>query len=226
MMPYNIEQTFLHEDYAKVFLLNSANNFRHINHSIIPRKQYHDIQAYKAQYDINKRLLARSFLFEYLKQKNELNNFEFVYNQYQKPYLKHLPNIYFSFSYSEDFTAVGISDDHVIGIDIEYKDAQLDTETLAPEIMNQEELTIFNHLVKTSSNLGNFFFDVFSIKESIMKALGTGLFKNPQEISSLSKQYWSDGQCYKSKTLKALSVVEYSMTICTNDKPTTILKLG
>ena len=177
----NIEDTDL-------FLLDVNDNKHLVDESIIPSKQLLDIQKYKIGFDRLKRLVSRSFLYTYLESKYQISNYEFAYNKYKKPYLKFHQNIDFSISYSKEYILIAVSDNCQIGTDIEYIDKSINHNELKDVIMHPEEIGHYNQL-KEDLDKVNFFFEVFNIKESIIKSLGMGLYFDVEKINILSTSY-------------------------------------
>lgn len=165
-----------------VFLLKVDNNIAHIDKDIIPAEQVIDILNYKVGYDRNKRLLSRTFLYAFLKNRYEINNFELEYNQYKKPYLKFHQNIDFSISYSKEYILIAVSDKYQIGTDIEYIDKSINHNELKDIIMHRDEIIYSNNLEDDDEKI-DFFFGVFNIKETIIKGLGMGLYIDIKEIN-------------------------------------------
>lgn len=168
----------------QLYLLNVSKNIKQCNLSIIPKNQLDEIGLYKFKLDSDKRLLARSFLYEYLSMHYHINNFELNFNEYKKPFLKSAPTISFSFSYAKDYLVVGISAGKKIGVDVEYIDQRLKIMEIAPEIMCSAELKQFNMYADNSFNKLTYFFRLFSGKESIIKSFGTGLYFDVKKLDT------------------------------------------
>ena len=107
------------------FLLSVTENIPHINLDIIPQSQVDDINKYHQPFDRNKRLIARSFLFEYCQKNFNLQQFDFIYQEHLRPRYKY-SEIKFSFSYSGEYILVGISSQREIGVDIEKINSDLE----------------------------------------------------------------------------------------------------
>lgn len=167
----------------ELYLLNIAANIRHINKSIIPSIQINEINNYKIKHDSDKRLLVRSFLYEYLTKYYGITNFELDFTKYLKPFLKAAPYIHFSFSYAKDYALIGISAHKKLGIDIEYINPTLQINEIAPSIMCSSELKQFNAYSNNSYDQRVYFFQLFSAKESIIKAFGTGLYFDVKNLN-------------------------------------------
>lgn len=119
---------------------------------------------------------------------------EFGTGEHGKPFLK--PNqtgilqpegetLHYNLSHSADYAACAISD-RPAGIDIEKK-----RDTIRPGVMrffSEEE----RQIIEKSKQPDRAFFDVWVLKESYMKAVGTGFAKSPSSFSvRLEKgRYW------------------------------------
>ncbi|MED7818876.1 MULTISPECIES: 4'-phosphopantetheinyl transferase family protein [unclassified Francisella] len=162
-----------------------------IDLDIIPDNQVLEVKKYKFKIDQDKRLLARSFLYNYLKSKYQINSFELKYGQYQKPVLKVNNSIDFSVSYSEEYIIVAISNKYNIGVDIEFIDTKINHQDLINIIMHPEEISYYNQLTNEFDKL-DFFFEVFNAKEAVIKSLGMGLYFNVQNINILDVPSFSN----------------------------------
>ena len=87
------------DENSKIFLFNVEKNIAFLNQSIIPNEQLEKIRRYKEDKDRTKRVLARSFLFNYCKEKYNLEDFSFEYTNNKKPKFKN-SELSFSISYS------------------------------------------------------------------------------------------------------------------------------
>jgi 4'-phosphopantetheinyl transferase len=193
MNKFTIENKITINNDIQLYLLTFSQNISHCDSSIIPKTQIDEITRYKVKQDSDKRLLARTFLYEYLHAYYGIDDFELVFNEYKKPFLKAAPTIHFSFSYAKDYLFIGISKDKKVGIDIEYINPTLKISELAPEIMSETELHKFTSYTKNSMDQYVYFFNLFSAKESIIKAFGTGLYFNVKKLNTLDTAEY----CYR-----------------------------
>jgi len=211
---YIVRQEFLIDNATSITLLNVDENVARINVDIIPSDQRMDIGQYRIRRDSEKRLIARSFLYESVRERFGVQNFDLGFGVYEKPFLKNYPDIHFSLSYSKDFILVGVSQGRRIGVDIEYNDQVLDVREIAPDIMCAPELAYF------CSRPGDveqrrFFFDLFSRKESIIKAYGTGLYFPVRDLNILGPQFFSNqGMVFECSPLNTCLSNSYSFAIC------------
>lgn len=212
MNNYIVAKQILVDNDIQVYLLNMEDNIKYINKSVIPQIQIEEISWYKFKNDSDKRLLARSFLFEHLKEKYNISNFDLGMNEYKKPFLLLNPSINFSFSYAKNYVLVGISKKN-IGVDIEHINIELNINEIAQEIMCKRELDWFNSCKNTSLKRF-FFFQLFSAKESIIKAFGMGLYFDVKNINTLDEsRYTLNNTRFQYQEL-GLWMYEYSLSIC------------
>lgn len=196
---------------VQMYLLPVEENIKYINTSIIPSVQQDKLGNYKNPFDRNKRLLARSFLYEFLQHYYAISDFELEMNPYQKPVFKTNREIHFSFSYSKDYLIVAIFSSK-IGVDIEYIDPELNVFELASQIMSDNELERFQSFTD-HCHKRTFFFKLFSIKESIVKAFGTGLNYDPRLINTIDQLlFFYQEKKFKQEVLNVID--DYMVSVC------------
>jgi 4'-phosphopantetheinyl transferase len=190
---YSITKHWQLETGIHIFLLEVEINLDRVNIEIIPEEQKIDIAKYHQTFEQNKRLLARSFLFEYCQKHYHLKHFAFVYNEYQQPRFDH-SQIKFSLSYSGKFVLIGISEHTEIGVDIEQKDSELEYTEIAQLVMHTNELKFFQTL--SNQDQLNYFYTLWSGKESLIKAWGKGLYYPVTEINLMT----NDSQVFSNES--------------------------
>ena len=176
---------YINTNGVEIYLLSLSDSIGLIDTSIIPKSQLIEINQYHNQQDRDKRLLARSFLYSYLKEHDGIDKFDLAFNNYNKPYLKHYPKLHFNFSYSNDAVLVGVSKTHVFGLDVEYIDLKLPVNNIFSTIFSKEEKKYFHHL-QSITEKQFFFYRIFTLKESLIKAMGMGLYFDTTSINCLS----------------------------------------
>lgn len=100
------------------------------------------------------------------------NNIEFIYNKYGKPFLKN-KNIQFNMSHSHEMISYIVALDHKVGVDIELHNNRLNIEELSDLVFTPAECESFITL-EDKAKL-KFFYDLWTKKESLIKASGQGL---------------------------------------------------
>ncbi len=98
---------------------------------------------------------------------------EFIYNKYNKPFLKNNNNINFNMSHSHEIVSYIIALDHNVGIDIELRNKVLNIEEFVNLALTPAEYMFFSTLEKEEKI--SFFFDQWTKKEALVKAYGKGL---------------------------------------------------
>lgn len=199
---------------CEVFLLNIKNNDLPLDFGIIPSSQIVDISKYSLEHDRKKRLLARHFLYKHLRDKYRINDFELSFNSYKKPYLKNNSHIDFSISYSKDYVLLGISDKYRIGVDIEYIDESINHSELINLIMNCKEVDYYNELICNNEKKA-LFFDVFNVKESIIKCIGMGLYFDVRDINILALESLKSKGFFLTKNLFDCISSKYKTSLVT-----------
>lgn len=186
--PFHILRETETEQGICLFLLSVSTNSKKIDVSLIPAEQQIAISRYRQQHDREKRLLARSFLYHYLNTVYGISRFDTVPGPYKKPLLSAVPYVHFSFSYSGDFILIGVSADVPLGVDIECINSETPVSDMAASIMCREELGHYRQLSPGSAEQYEFFFSVFSAKEAIIKAFGTGLYYDILSLNSMGEK--------------------------------------
>ncbi len=113
-------------------------------------------------------ILIRQALIENIGIKNE--DISFHYNTYGKPYFAHNPPIYFNLSHSGNWVVCAISD-HEVGIDVEKID-KIDLD-IAKSFFAPKEYS--DLMEKDDSKKKEYFYVLWTLKESYIKACGKGL---------------------------------------------------
>lgn len=151
--------------------------------------------------DRNSYIICRGYLRKILSSYLNIDPkyLEFSYNKYGKPYIDNNP-IKFNLSHSGDFCVLGISESQNIGIDIEKIDPSVNINSLLESILSKREL---GHINKYPEDMKlDLFYDVWTQKESVIKANGKGL--------SFGLTHWSTEYPKSSYTIQIESN-EYSI---------------
>ncbi|WP_321779478.1 4'-phosphopantetheinyl transferase family protein [Sulfurimonas sp.] len=175
-----LEKVYSDENY-EIFVFAIEQNSSMVDTSIIPNEQLDKIQKYKQDIDKIKRYLARTFLFEHCAKKYGLKDFSFIYTNKKRPKFKH-SKVDFSISYSKNLIAVALSTNATVGVDIEFMEPSIVSKSIAAEFMNTIQLSKFNTLTKKDRD--NYFYKMWTSKESLLKAMGDGLYINPKTVTN------------------------------------------
>lgn len=124
-----------------------------------------------AQLLLNKILKERFLL--------DLNKIEYIYNENFKPYLKDIP-IYFSITHSNNIVCLAVEKYTEIGIDLEL--IKKHNTCVAKKIMNDKEYEIYQKIKTFNDEQNNYFYELWTKKESYVKRYGTSITINPKNI--------------------------------------------
>lgn len=105
-----------------------------------------------------------------------INDITFEYDENSKPKLKGQKNLYFSISHSFEYVAVAVSDKPV-GVDIEK--IRPVSQTIINRVCSKAERTYLKESTDEQSN----FIKLWTLKESYLKAIGTGIIDNMKNCS-------------------------------------------
>jgi len=128
-------------------------------------------------------LMVRAVLCNHYHLNNEL--ISFLYTDKKKPYLKNIDHIHFNITHSGDWVVCAFSNKPV-GVDVE-KVRKINL-NIARRFFSEKETAILFSLPHKQQF--EFFFDLWTLKESYLKALGTGLTKS---LSSFTVEFSDNG---------------------------------
>ncbi|QWH32047.1 4'-phosphopantetheinyl transferase superfamily protein (plasmid) [Bacillus mycoides] len=124
--------------------------------------------------DINRTLIGELLIRSLICQKYKINNEEikFIYNEYGKPFLKNFSDFHFNISHSGEWVVCATANSNV-GIDIE-RVSDIEALKLANEFFSDEEF--YDIPSMNSDEQINYFYDIWTLKESYIKTIGKGLY--------------------------------------------------
>ena len=134
-------------------------------------------KALSFYFDIDKYLCAKSFLIlkDMLLKEYKLKDIpKFSYGKNKKPYFKEYPNIHFNISHCKSGIACAVNDTP-IGIDIEEINFNND---IKENVLSKKEL----QTIKISKSPDKEFTKFWTMKESYLKLIGTGINDNMKDI--------------------------------------------
>ncbi len=177
---------------VNIFGINIEENLDYINvpsllRYVSPDKQ-HRINAFRNHRDAQRvligDLLIRSIACRHLKLRND--ELDFRTNEYGKPYLVGIDDFHYNLSHSGRWV-VCVVDTKPIGIDIEeIVPVEMD---IIYNYFSHEEI---NYLKETSlEKKKEVFYDIWTLKESYIKALGYGL---SEELNSFTIEMYGDSK--------------------------------
>jgi 4'-phosphopantetheinyl transferase len=107
----------------------------------------------------------------------------FVTNRFGKPSLPCAcsgePELHFNVSHAGEFALLAISRNAPVGIDIERRDTALDVDSLLPQTLSAAERQL-------PADQRVDFFECWTAKEAVLKALGLGVSEHLQQLSILA----------------------------------------
>lgn len=154
-----------------------------------------------------RRVLLRLVLSEYI-QRSPLS-FSFKMNPYGKPYLENIPfKVFFNFSHTKDYGFLGVSKNKDIGADIE-KIVPLENKVSLLDIFAYSKEKDWVLEDKTSNRR---FFILWTAKEALVKAIGTGFLANSIPKLTLAPNKTKDSLYESSyKNYKVVSKIEETL---------------
>lgn len=154
----------------------------------LPEGLQSKIDSFRFVADKQRSLMGNLIVRQFYAKTLNLNpmKIEFDYNEHEKPSLKNHPKAHFNISHSGDYVVVAFSDCPV-GVDIEKnKGNRL---KVAKRFFTREELDDLNAFPEEQKQI-DYFYTLWTLKESYMKALGNGI---SMSLSSFSfKKFYTD----------------------------------
>lgn len=133
-----------------------------------------------------------------------------------KPFLPDFPNFFFNVSHSKELLVIAVSTKE-IGIDIEFKSTPFNEKTILT-FMSLQECELFSSLT-LSSEKRNFFYQVWTAKESLSKLYGLGLNIDFQKLNITldnSKQFFCDEYFTFGEFIELKP--DYALALCQKDQ--------
>jgi 4'-phosphopantetheinyl transferase len=126
------------------------------------------------------RAVLRSILAKYLG--TEPQHIEFTRNSYGKPFVKGA-NIEFNMSHSYNSAYYAITSDFSVGIDVEFYNKEKNIFNIAKSVFSNDELNFFLNLPTLQRQ--EFFFNAWTKKEAVIKAMGLGLAYPMEKVDTI-----------------------------------------
>ncbi|MEB8805407.1 4'-phosphopantetheinyl transferase superfamily protein [Bacillus cereus] len=135
--------------------------------------------------DVNRTLIGDLLIRSLICQKYKINNEEirFKYNEYGKPFVENFSDFHFNLSHSGEWVVCTTANFNV-GIDIE-KVSEIEALKLAKEFFSADEFYDISNM--NSDEQINYFYDLWTLKESYIKTIGKGLY-TPLNSFSIKKE--------------------------------------
>lgn len=152
------------------------------------------VERYYKDKDRNQFIICRAILKFVLSAYTQLDittiNIDYHFNK--KPFLSSHPWLFFNISHSEDLAVIAISRNKV-GIDVEYIFKDFDFSSLLPDIFDSNEALAIENAV----NVNHTFYKLWTRKEALVKAVGTGIDDDFKNIPSLDGHHLVDSKLLK-----------------------------
>ena len=142
--------------------------------TLLPTAVVEKLTNFKHSANMQRSLWGEILLRKYLSDKLNLKSEQIIFetNEKGKPFLKNNP-IHFNITHSGDWILAAFSDD-VVGIDVELIH-KVNYDIATRFFSTKECIDLFN--IKDDEARKSYFFDLWTLKESYLKAIGTGLTK-------------------------------------------------
>jgi 4'-phosphopantetheinyl transferase len=151
--------------------------------------------------------ILRQLLGNYLKVSPR--SLTFTYSDRGKPQLANHPSLQFNISHSQEYALFGFTLNHLIGVDIEHQRPMPDALKIAQRFFSAREYQMLEEVaIEQQSKL---FFQLWTAKESYLKATGTGLSAS---LDSVEVCFDQSESVYLS-TLKKDKIINWSLYSCT-----------
>lgn len=182
----------------------------------LPKSLLQKIESFKFSIDQQRSLMGQLMvrLFYAEKLKTHWTDFKFEYNEQDKPSLKNYSSEYFNISHSGNWVIVVFSDQEV-GCDIEI--AKGDRRKIAERFFTPQEIKDLENQIDEESRI-KYFYQLWSLKESYMKAIGKGISMSLSSFAFIKKEekYTLDFSKYGTDWFFHSDTIEekYFLSIC------------
>jgi 4'-phosphopantetheinyl transferase len=163
------------------YIENKEKDFDTLNDkekSFLPYYELNKICCIKQSNNRTLHFLSKWLLYQFVLEKGFPSNIihKISYDRFQKPFLLEFP-YHFSFSHSGEIAVLAVSSKTKVGIDIEQiPNSKL---TVVPDIFSEKE----KELLQNQPDITQYFYHIWTAKESIIKALGKGFDTNFKEMN-------------------------------------------
>lgn len=146
--------------------------YQHISSSL-PHSVQQKVEAFKFPADQQRSLIGDLMVRHFYSNKLDLKpkEIDFEYNEHQKPLLKNAEGEFFNISHSGNHVVVAFSDKPV-GVDVELM--KKDRRNIAERFFTPSEIADMNGADSETEQI-KYFYQLWTLKESYMKAIGDGL---------------------------------------------------
>ena len=132
-------------------------------------------ERYRRQVDRTNFIVSRAVLKRLIASKLSINtsNVEFDENPFGKPHIIQNHKLQFNLSHSGKLAIIGFTENHRIGVDVEYMKDDIEYKNIAKHHFAPEEYEVL--LSQPNNLLREYFYRCWTRKESFIKAEGSGV---------------------------------------------------
>lgn len=176
--------------------------------------------------DDSKRSICAELLLQYSVYQifGQVTELDFAYNEFGKPYINHVHGFSYNISHSGKWVAIAYAGGEV-GIDIE--EIQMGNEDIVDSFFTKEEKSFINMVVGKEREKR--FTQIWTLKESYLKYLGTGLLTrlNSFSVNAVDGVLINqNGEVEKGLRLKSyLFDTNYFLSVCSMEKEVILHKI-
>jgi 4'-phosphopantetheinyl transferase len=188
-------------------------------HACLPQEVCEVASRFKYPAGKQRKVLGELLLRSIIHRDHQINtrDLQIAYTEKDKPYLKSHPHIHFNISHSGDWVVIAFSDKPV-GVDIEkIRNVNLG---VAQRFFSEHEKKVLFSLGQKEQL--RYFFDLWTLKESFLKAIGTGLtrpLKSFTVMQSANGFYLQEAGEYQHAVLSQIPVDRYHrLSVCSFSK--------
>lgn len=166
----------------------------------LSRKEKLRSDRFRFNADRDTYILSHGFLRFVLSKKLNVNPVDIIFktDKNNKP---RLPgnSFYFNLAHSREAFAIAVSRQYYVGIDIENADQDIDILPILNSYFGQEEKKF---ILESETDIQNKFFLLWTRKEALLKAIGTGIVNDLTQISvsggrnAINKNIFLNDLCY------------------------------
>ncbi len=127
------------------------------------------------------------------------NEITFRFGKNGKPFLVQDHGLQFNISHTTGCAVLAFCHNHEIGIDIEMTRRNTDFEGVARKVFTRREQEMLMPLTKSEKR--KLFFQLWTAKESLMKATGLGFSLNPSSVETFLPKYSGETGSFTSQNL-------------------------
>ncbi len=151
--------------------------------SILNKEERERALKFRFEKDRNCSIIARGVLRNLISEYTSLDakNVHFEFGTNGKPYICHHNSIQFNVSHAADAIVFGFTKSHILGIDVECTEGDLDVENVAKAFFSDTEVKSLLKLDRVYHKQA--FYNCWTRKEAFIKAEGSGLSFPLKEFS-------------------------------------------